>query len=63
MAVEQDIKALQGFIDETNDSLEGIEAAFIELENDPGNLEIINQIFRGRSNQLASVGVSCCCMA
>lgn len=38
--------ALRGFIDESNDSLQGIEADFIALEDDPGNGEIINRIFR-----------------
>ncbi|MFA6901211.1 MAG: chemotaxis protein CheA [Desulfurivibrionaceae bacterium] len=41
-----DIRALQGFLDESNESLHGIETSFIELENDPANLEIINRIFR-----------------
>ncbi|HIJ91212.1 MAG: chemotaxis protein CheA [Desulfobulbaceae bacterium] len=46
MRSEMDIRALQGFLDESNDSLLGIESSFIELENDPANLEIINKIFR-----------------
>jgi two-component system chemotaxis sensor kinase CheA len=46
MRNEMDIRALQGFLDESNDSLQGIETSFIELENDPANLEIINKIFR-----------------
>lgn len=46
MRNEMDIRALQGFLDESNDSLLGIETSFIELENDPANLEIINKIFR-----------------
>ena len=46
MEYEQDLKALQGFIDETNESLEDIEAAFIQLETDPSDLDIINKIFR-----------------
>ena len=46
MEYEQDLKALQGFVDETNESLENIEAAFIQLETDPSDLEIINKIFR-----------------
>lgn len=46
MASEQDLNALQGFIDETNESLQGIETAFIELEKEPGSLDIINKIFR-----------------
>ncbi|MEA2083666.1 MAG: chemotaxis protein CheA [Thermodesulfobacteriota bacterium] len=46
MEYEQDLKALQGFVDETNESLEDIEAAFVRLETDPSDLEIINKIFR-----------------
>ena len=46
MECEQDLTALQGFVDETNESLENIEAAFIQLETDPSDLEIINKIFR-----------------
>ncbi|MGV1098694.1 chemotaxis protein CheA [Thiovibrio sp. JS02] len=46
MANDADLDALRGFIDESNDSLLGIEADFIALENDPGNLDIINRIFR-----------------
>ena len=46
MADEQDIVALHGFIDETNESLQGIESAFVDLERDPGNPELINRIFR-----------------
>lgn len=46
MPYDVDLDALQGFIDESNDSLQGIEADFIALEEDPGNGEIINRIFR-----------------
>lgn len=46
MQYDVDLDALQGFIDESNDSLQGIEADFIALEEDPGNGEIINRIFR-----------------
>jgi len=46
MPYDVDLDALQGFIDESNDSLQGIEADFIALEDDPGNAEIINRIFR-----------------
>lgn len=46
MSHDLDIDALNGFIDESNDSLQGIEADFIALENDPGNIDIINKIFR-----------------
>lgn len=43
---ELDLEGLQGFIDESEESMLGIENDFIELENDPNNLEIINRIFR-----------------
>ncbi len=46
MRNEWDVKALQVFLEESNESLQGIETSFIELENDPANLEIINRIFR-----------------
>ncbi|MFA6499466.1 MAG: chemotaxis protein CheA [Desulfurivibrionaceae bacterium] len=46
MQYDVDPDALRGFIDESNDSLQGIESDFIALENDPGNAEIINKIFR-----------------
>ena len=46
MQSDVDRDALQGFIDESNDSLQGIESDFVALENDPGNAEIINRIFR-----------------
>jgi len=46
MQYDVDPDALQGFIDESNDSLQGIEADFVALEDDPGNAEIINRIFR-----------------
>jgi len=46
MQYDVDPDALRGFIDESNDSLQGIEADFIALENDPANAEIINRIFR-----------------
>ncbi len=41
-----DLNALHGFLDESTDSLQGIEADFIDLEKDPANLDIINRIFR-----------------
>jgi len=41
-----DLEALHGFLDESADSMHGIEADFIDLERDPANLEIINRIFR-----------------
>lgn len=46
MLTDLDIDALKGFIDESNDSLQGIESDFIALESDPTNIEIINKIFR-----------------
>ncbi|MBU3936790.1 MAG: Hpt domain-containing protein, partial [Proteobacteria bacterium] len=46
MQYDVDPDALRGFIDESNASLQEIEADFIALENDPGNSEIINRIFR-----------------
>lgn len=46
MRNEWDIKALQVFLEESNDSLQGIETSFIELENDPANHKIIDKIFR-----------------
>lgn len=46
MLTDVDLDALQGFIDESNDSLQGIESDFIALESDPTNIEIINKIFR-----------------
>ncbi len=46
MVSDQDLAALQGFVDETNESLQDIGNAFIELENDPANLDIITRIFR-----------------
>ncbi|MBU0485247.1 MAG: chemotaxis protein CheA [Proteobacteria bacterium] len=41
-----DTEALKGFIDESNESIQAVESDFIELGNNPGNLEIINNIFR-----------------
>ena len=46
MAGTIDIEGLGGFIDESNESLQGIETDFIELEKDPNNMEIIDRIFR-----------------
>ncbi|MEW6500964.1 MAG: ATP-binding protein [Thermodesulfobacteriota bacterium] len=46
MAGDVDLDALRGFIDESNDSMQTIEADFIELESDPSSPEIINRIFR-----------------
>ena len=41
-----DLQALQGFLEESKDSLLVIEADFVELERQPDNSEIINRIFR-----------------
>jgi len=46
MQNEIDLNALHGFLDESTDSLHGIEADFIDLEKDPADLNIINKIFR-----------------
>ena len=46
MSSEMDLDALHGFLDESTDSMQGIETDFIDLERDPANLEIINKIFR-----------------
>lgn len=46
MSHDIDLDALQGFIDESNDSLQNIESDFIALEREPGKLDIINRIFR-----------------
>lgn len=46
MQYDVDPDALRGFIDESNASLQEIEADFVALENDPGNAELINRIFR-----------------
>ncbi|MEJ2363454.1 MAG: Hpt domain-containing protein, partial [Deltaproteobacteria bacterium] len=42
----QDTELLSGFIDESIEHLESIEASVLELEHNPGDLEIINNIFR-----------------
>ena len=42
----QDTELLSGFIDESLEHLETIEANVLELENNPDDLEIINNIFR-----------------
>ena len=46
MESQKNIDVLHSFIEESNESLEGIENAFIRLENDPANMEIIDEIFR-----------------
>ncbi len=42
----QDTELLSGFIDESMEHLETIEANVLELEHNPDDLEIINNIFR-----------------
>ena len=42
----QDVELLTGFIEETSEHLESIEVNVLELENDPEDNEIINNIFR-----------------
>lgn len=42
----QDVELLTGFIEETTEHLESIEVNVLELENDPEDTEIINNIFR-----------------
>ena len=43
---EDDIPLIQDFITESNEHIESAEAALLELENDPRNNEVLNQIFR-----------------
>lgn len=42
----QDIELLTGFVSETLEHLESIEVNVLELEDNPGDLEIVNKIFR-----------------
>ncbi len=42
----EDMELLSGFIEETLEHLESIEVNVLELEDNPGDLEIINNIFR-----------------
>lgn len=42
----QDLELLSGFIEETAEHLESIEVNILELEDNPGDLNIINNIFR-----------------
>ncbi len=37
---------VEDFISETHESLDNLEPTFVELEKDPGNLELINSVFR-----------------
>lgn len=41
-----DPEVLAGFIDEAQESLELVENLFVDLEQDPGNIEIVQEIFR-----------------
>lgn len=43
---EDDLEILTDFISEAEENLDTIEVSLIELENDPGNTDIINDIFR-----------------
>ena len=43
---DDDIEILTDFVSEAEDNLETIEVELIELEQDPGNTDIINNIFR-----------------
>ncbi len=43
---EDDLEILTDFVSEAEDNLETIEVELIELEQDPGNTDIINNIFR-----------------
>ncbi len=43
---DDDIEILMDFISEAQESLNTIEVSLIELEDDPGNTDIINDIFR-----------------
>lgn len=43
---EDDIPLIQDFITESREHIESAEAALLELENDPANSEVLNQIFR-----------------
>ncbi|MDA8159875.1 MAG: chemotaxis protein CheA [Desulfobacteraceae bacterium] len=42
----QDLELLTGFVGETLEHLESIEVNVLELEDNPGDLEIVNKIFR-----------------
>lgn len=44
---EDDVELVLDFIAESNEHLEAAEAGLLELESDPENEEILNQIFRG----------------
>ncbi len=42
----EDMELLSGFIEETKEHLESIEVNILDLEDNPGDMEIINNIFR-----------------
>ncbi|MFW8600356.1 chemotaxis protein CheW [Desulfobacterota bacterium M19] len=42
----EDMELLSGFIEETREHLESIEVNILDLEDNPGDMEIINNIFR-----------------
>ncbi len=42
----EDMELLSGFIEETKEHLESIEVNILDLEDNPGDIEIINNIFR-----------------
>jgi two-component system chemotaxis sensor kinase CheA len=42
----QDVELLTGFVSETLEHLDSIEVNVLELEDNPGDLEIVNKIFR-----------------
>lgn len=44
--LELDISLLMEFLDESEETLQSLPEIFIQLENEPGNLNLINQIFR-----------------
>ena len=47
MSFEADEEILQDFLIEAGEILESLSEQLIELENDPGNAELLNSIFRG----------------
>ena len=47
MSFEEDDEILQDFLIEAGEILEELSEQLIELENDPGNMDLLNGIFRG----------------
>ena len=45
--MEEDIPLIQDFIAESNEHIETAESSLLDLENQPENEELLNQIFRG----------------